>query len=44
VVNAIVLGRGRRMFEGVTRPMDLELRKSRAFSNGNVVLWYAPSA
>lgn len=44
VVNAIVLGRGRTMFEGVARPMGLALKKSRTFSNGNVVVWYSPSA
>jgi dihydrofolate reductase len=40
VVIPIVLGGGRTMFEGVKRKVDLKLRKSRAFRNGNVVLWY----
>jgi dihydrofolate reductase len=38
----IVLGRGRTMFEGVEQKLDLELKKSRPFKNGNVVLWYEP--
>lgn len=43
VVNPLVLGAGRSMFEGLARPRHLELKKSRAFRNGNVVLWYAPA-
>jgi dihydrofolate reductase len=42
VVNPIVLGAGRTMFDGVRRHAELELVKSRAFGNGNVVLWYVP--
>lgn len=42
VVNPIVLGAGRTMFDGVTRQVPLTLEKSRAFGNGNVVLWYVP--
>lgn len=34
------LGAGRTMFEGVTAPVTLALKKTRAFGNGNVVLWY----
>ncbi len=40
VVNAIVLGAGRTMFSGVRQRIGLELKKTRAFDNGNVVLWY----
>jgi dihydrofolate reductase len=43
VVNAIVLGGGRTMFSGSNERMSLGLRRTRTFSNGNVVLWYAPS-
>jgi dihydrofolate reductase len=43
VVSPVVLGRGRSLFEGVTRKLPLSLRKTRAFKNGNVVLWYEPS-
>ena len=44
VVNAIVLGSGRTMFEGVKERADLRLKKTRSFSNGNVVLWYEATA
>lgn len=40
VVNPIVLGTGRTMFDGVTTRPALALTKTRAFGNGNVVLWY----
>jgi dihydrofolate reductase len=40
VVVPIVLGSGRTLFEGVTGKPRLELTKTRAFSNGNVVCWY----
>lgn len=41
VVVPIVLGSGRTLFDGVTERPKLELEKTRSFSNGNVVLWYA---
>ncbi|WNG33547.1 dihydrofolate reductase [Archangium minus] len=41
VIIPIVLGGGRSMFEGSKR-LDLKLQKTRAFTNGNVVLWYEP--
>jgi dihydrofolate reductase len=44
VVNPIVLGSGRTMFAGMDGKMALGLKKSRSFSNGNLVLWYGPSA
>ncbi|MDP1822239.1 MAG: dihydrofolate reductase family protein [Archangium sp.] len=42
VVNPLVLGRGRTLFEGVKKPIALELTGTRRFKNGNVVLSYAP--
>jgi dihydrofolate reductase len=33
----------RTMFSGSKERMSLGLRRTRTFSNGNVVLWYAPS-
>lgn len=39
VVNPLILGAGRTVFEGIER-RDLKLQKTRSFSNGNVVLWY----
>jgi len=44
VVNAVILGKGRTMFDGVTDKRDLKLTRSRAFHNGNVFLCYEPSA
>jgi dihydrofolate reductase len=41
VVNPLVLGAGRSLFDGVTRRIDLALDKSRTFKNGKVVLWYS---
>lgn len=43
VLNPIVLGSGRTMFEGVQESHKLTLTKTRPFSNGNVVLWYEPT-
>lgn len=40
VVNPIVLGKGRTMFEGVKEKLTLRLTKTRAFGNGNVFLCY----
>ncbi len=44
VVTPIVLGSGRTMFDGVREKVDLRLTSTRVFDNGNVVLWYEPSA
>ena len=43
VVNPVVLGGGRTMFDGVTRRLALNLTGSREFRNGNVVLTYEPA-
>lgn len=44
VVNPVVLGQGRTMFEGVKEKLNLKLTKTRAFGNGNVFLCYGPMA
>ena len=44
VVNPVVLGKGRTMFDGVKEKLILKLTKSRAFGNGNVLLCYEPMA
>ena len=44
MVNPIVLGKGRTLFEGVEEKIALKLVQSRAFGNGNVVLYYEPAA
>jgi dihydrofolate reductase len=43
VVNPLVLGEGRTMFEGVKDRPQLKLTKTRSFRNGNVLLCYAPA-
>jgi dihydrofolate reductase len=40
VVNPIVLGSGRTMFDGVKDRLDLRLTSTRCFENGNVLLQY----
>jgi len=42
VVNPIVLGAGRTMFDGLKGKVKLKLTNSRTFSNGNVLLCYGP--
>ena len=40
VVNPLMLGGGRTMFQDIPDQLNLTLRESRAFGNGNVVLTY----
>jgi dihydrofolate reductase len=40
----VVIGKGRTIFDGIKKRLVLKLTKMRAFSNGNVVLWYKPVA
>ena len=40
VVNPIVLGQGRTLFEGAKKPLTLKLTTTRTFKNGNVLLCY----
>jgi dihydrofolate reductase/predicted enzyme related to lactoylglutathione lyase len=42
VVNPVVLGKGRTMFEGIKEKLTLKLTKTRTFGNGNVLLCYQP--
>jgi dihydrofolate reductase len=42
VVNPVVLGKGRTMFEGVQEKLNFKLIKSRTFNNGKVFLCYEP--
>ena len=44
VVNPIVLGKGRTMFDGIKEKLTLKLTKTRIFGNGNVLLCYEPMA
>ncbi len=42
VVNPVALGGGRTLFEGMRDRLNLTLKSSRAFGNGNVFLRYEP--
>jgi dihydrofolate reductase len=44
VVNPIVLGKGRTLFDGIKRKLTLKLATTQAFGNGNVFLRYEPMA
>jgi dihydrofolate reductase len=44
VVNPVVLGEGRTMFDGVKNKLMLKHTRTRAFGNGNVLLCYEPMA
>ena len=44
VVNPVVLGRGKTMFEGLKERVTLKRTKTRGFANGNVLLCYEPMA
>jgi dihydrofolate reductase len=44
VVNPIVLGKGKTLFDGVKEKVNLKLTQTRAFGNGNVLLCYEPMA
>lgn len=41
-VNPIVLAKGRTMFQGIKRKLNLKRTKTRSFGNGNVLLCYEP--
>jgi dihydrofolate reductase len=43
VVNPIVLGKGRTMFDGMNKRLTLKRTSTRAFGNGNVLLCYQPA-
>jgi dihydrofolate reductase len=42
VVDPVVLGKGRTMFDGIQDKLPLKLKKTRTFGNGNVLLCYEP--
>lgn len=44
VVNPVVLGKGKSMFDGIKEKLTLKLTKTRTFGNGNVLLCYEPVA
>ena len=42
MVNPVILGSGKPMFQGVEKPVKLKLIRSRPFDIGNVLLYYQP--
>jgi dihydrofolate reductase len=44
ILDPVVLGKGRSMFEGIKEPLNLKLTKTRTFANGKVYLCYEPAA
>ncbi|SRR5258706_7610147 len=44
VVDPVVLGKGRTMFDGLKEKLTFKLKTSRTFDNGNVLLCYEPIA
>lgn len=44
LLNPVVLGKGRTMFEGIKDKLTLKLTTTRTFGNGSVLLCYVPAA
>lgn len=44
LVNPVVLGKGRTMFDGIKEKLSLNLMSTRAFANAKVLLCYTPTA
>ena len=44
VVNQVVLGKGRTMFDRIKEKLNLKLTKTQTFGNGKVFLCYEPMA
>jgi dihydrofolate reductase len=43
IIDPVVLGKGRTMFEGMKTKLPVKLTQSRTFKNGNVLLYYVPT-
>jgi dihydrofolate reductase len=44
VINPVVLGKGRTMFDGIKGKLALRLTRTRVFANGNILLCYVATA
>jgi dihydrofolate reductase len=42
IVNPVVLGSGKRLFEGIDHRLNLRLVRTKTFNSGNVLLCYQP--
>ena len=43
MVNPIVLGKGKTLFDGIKESLNLKLIQTRTFRSGNVLLYYEPA-
>ncbi|MDA8104776.1 MAG: dihydrofolate reductase family protein [Nitrospiraceae bacterium] len=43
LLNPVVIGNGKTMFEGIEGKINLRLTKTRVFKNGNILLCYEPT-
>jgi dihydrofolate reductase len=43
MVNPVVLGRGKPLFQGIKNTLKVKLTRTRTFRNGNVLLYYQPA-
>ncbi len=43
IINPVILGQGKPLFEGINHKLDLNLTSSKTFSSGNVLLCYQPT-
>jgi dihydrofolate reductase len=44
MVNPVILGDGKSLFQGIDAKLDLKLLKTRTFRSGNVLLYYQPAS
>jgi len=42
MINPVIVGGGTRIFQGLDKRLDLELKKTRGFQSGNVLMHYRP--
>jgi dihydrofolate reductase len=42
MINPIILGEGKSMFDNLKVPLKLNLLKTKTFGNGNILLYYQP--
>ena len=43
MLNPVILGEGKSLFEGIINKLELKLIKTRTFESGNVLLYYQPA-
>jgi dihydrofolate reductase len=43
MVNPVILGKGKTLFQGIRNKLELKFLKTKIFNSGNVLLYYAPA-